>query len=616
MGLSAKLLLFSKQQRQFSQQAFHLKKEIGNLKLRQGRGESLQARQLRGQTQAAAKKLAHHIKYRQRVKKAHRGIKERFEERQREISCLKQREAAGLERIKSLQAELERAAERSAADLKSLMARQKESARKTEREIQEAQGDLARLNLLLAEAEAARQKEAGRAAELAKKQAGLIKERRQEAAGAKRLERQAAASQKEKARLLKKLESARQALKKNSQSVYKLSARSLKARCGGLEHEIQKLENQKRLLAQIIQDLKSQAEQALEEKSRLKAGLEGQIKTQAIQLEKLDLQMKSRAAEARGLLQKERLASNKLLEENSLLRAGRKSLQKALSAQEEGFQSLMLSFRRKYIKNSQSFNDLRAALKKSRAEAAALQRQAHSMRAGFQREKQSLQSEWEKQAKIREGSLSAELKSAHKRAEGLRGEIQSLREERSERARSRESAFEEEIKLLKLKLQNLEAQKREDRERHAQSLKSDYESRISGLNRSYDRKLRHIRTEMENDLCAEKRRGEAFQSMKEKQLKDMESALEAAQKEAHKLKTANFALENSQKEALNRLKKEIAARQGLADQNKHLQDLWHSMQKTSEEKDQKIQSLQSLNKSLSLSLSGGADPALEEEASV
>ena len=380
--------------------------------------------------------------------------------------------------------------------------------------------------------------------------------------------------------LAKELASVRKALEearhKNSKSAHKKQAKELKSINEALEKTKQAMEKS-------LQSLKSQKEQILREKTALI----------------------SKAEANRGEMEKIRALSEKRAKESEFLSAHCASLRKALSRQEEGFQSAMISFRRKYLNSYQKLETLETSLKDSRKEAKTLKSQLLGERESFEREKQSLIEVLEKKAESRAQSFLKELSAAKEENESLKSQVQHTRDKRFAEAREREKSFEEEIKILKLRLQSDEAKSQEEREREKQSLKNEYENRANNLNLSYTRKLRHIRTEMENDLCAEKRRAEIFQSMKEKQLKETDSALGLAQKEAHKLKTANFALENSQKELLEKLKKEIAASQSLMGQNQNLQSLWHDLQKKSEEKDQKIQSLQSLNKSLSLSLSRG-----------
>ena len=142
-----------------------------------------------------------------------------------------------------------------------------------------------------------------------------------------------------------------------------------------------------------------------------------------------------------------------------------------------------------------------------------------------------------------------------------------------------------------------------EQERSVQSVKNEYELRINNSDISYKKRLQNIKTEMENDFLSERRQSEMFKSMKEKQIKEIEITLEQLQKETHKLKTSNFALENSNRETMSQLKKEISKNEYLITQNKNLHSLWHQIQLSLEKKQQQIQSLQKLNKNLSVSFS-------------
>ena len=614
IGLKEKVSLFSRQQRQFNEQSRRLKKEVENLKLVRSRQTGEEARQFKAQTQTASKKLIRLLRYRQKAREAHKQLKNILEKRRKKITLLEKRETVYQMQITAL---LKKCGEAEAAApsrwrkrekaLQDLLAKQKAGGKKQKQELKKSQS-------LIRKLEAACQKALRRADRLGGETASLRKAMKQaggqsasHARGLKSqikslhegrarfqsaLKKSEAARAKESARLVKERDALRAALEKNSRSAHKKRAEELLSKVGGLEGQNHALRKKSRALEKAKRDL----EKSLKSLDGRKNEILGE-KTAII----------SKASAARAALQADleraRALSEKLGEENSFLSGRCKNMRTAFSQQEEGFQSVMMSFRRKHLRVCREMAALEKALKNSQRENESLRGRLQAAGENFESEKQALKAAAEKEAARRGQGLSLELSAEKERAAELESRLQEIREKSGAAALKERGAFEEEIKILKLRLQGGEAKRKEEAERQRQSLKSEYESRVNNLSLSYDRKLRHIRTEMENDLCAEKRRTELFQSMKEKQLKEMESALGAAQKNAHELRTASFALENSQKETMEKLKKEIAAGQSLRSQNQNLQSLWHDMQKKSEEREQKIRSLQSLNRSLSLSLS-------------
>ena len=119
---------------------------------------------------------------------------------------------------------------------------------------------------------------------------------------------------------------------------------------------------------------------------------------------------------------------------------------------------------------------------------------------------------------------------------------------------------------------------------------------------SLNRKFQHIQIEMENDLCSEKKRHEVFKNMKMRQIQEQKDNLSLLQAQNHELKTKKFVLEKSLAETKENLDRYLRENKKWEEKNGNLMVLWQELQKQNETKDQQIQSLQKLNRSLSLSL--------------
>ncbi len=352
-------------------------------------------------------------------------------------------------------------------------------------------------------------------------------------------------------------------------------------------------------LHDLIQILKHQQENFLKENESYKNQLANynlyKQENQTLKDQKENLLKENKSYENQVALYQSYQQENQTLSENY------NNLRRIVSQQEEGFKQSLMSFRKRYMKSykGEKLKSKQAEIKS--AEVLRFKILLEQSQKNFKIEKENLKrmlnSEKEKEIK----ALLTQLDAKNNQTQDAMQNLQKLKIEHNKNLSKLQNEYLEEIQSLKLKLELQSSHFKEEQERAIQSTKNEYESRISGLDISYKKRLQHIRTEMENDLLSERRRSEVFKSMKEKQMEEMEKNLKQLQTETHKLKTSNFALENSNREIVSQLKKEISKNEYLVEQNKNLHNLWHQIQQSLEKKEQQIQSLQKLNKNLSVS---------------
>ena len=271
------------------------------------------------------------------------------------------------------------------------------------------------------------------------------------------------------------------------------------------------------------------------------------------------------------------------------------ALQRALSQQQEGFTAALRSFRKRHI----------AALKvAAREKEEVLKNQTAQLK---QLEKDLQQKEQDLQVcqtlqQQETGSLKQELKKEQELRERTEEEVQTLTSKYQSQLSDKEQQYEEELTKLHTQIQTLSDQKNTDRVREQEALKKEYEHRIQSLTEVHEKKLKTICTEMENDLCSEKRRAEMLQSEKEGEIKRLEQSIEDLSQEVRQLTVRSNTLEKSNQESSGRLKKEISANETVKYQHKQVKELWQNLQTQLEKRNQQVESLQKLNRSLSIQL--------------
>ena len=266
--------------------------------------------------------------------------------------------------------------------------------------------------------------------------------------------------------------------------------------------------------------------------------------------------------------------------EMTALKENYESLRKVLSRQEEGFASALQSLRKKHFKvvkkkeaeQSKKIEDLTTALKSREKDLRESRKETDLF-------KQKLEM-W------RQNRERAGFELSHSQSQ--------LKEEKQRTDR--------EITKLKEEIQNLSHTRKVERLREQEVLKTEYEHRIQLLTETHEKKLKHICAEMENDLCSEKRKTETLKSLKDREIKYLLKNTETISEEARRLKVINHTLETSNKETSERLKREISENTALKHQNSQLKELWRDLQQKSEKQNQQVESLQELNRSLSIQL--------------
>ena len=281
--------------------------------------------------------------------------------------------------------------------------------------------------------------------------------------------------------------------------------------------------------------------------------------------------------------------------EMETLKQNYSALQKTLSQQQEGFMAALRSYRKRHI----------AAMKvvvKEKEEALKNQmRQLERREEELQTKTQDLQAAQTLRQQETD-HLKQELKTERERREQAEERIASLTSEYQSRLNDKEQKYEEELTKLHVQIQTLSDQKNTDHLREREALKREYEHRIQSLTEVHEKKLKTICTEMENDLCSEKRRVEMLKSEKEEEIKRLEQSAEDLSQEVRRLTVRNNTLEQSNREASARLKKEISANETVKYQHKQVKELWQNLQSQLEKRNQQVESLQKLNRSLSVQL--------------
>ena len=277
-------------------------------------------------------------------------------------------------------------------------------------------------------------------------------------------------------------------------------------------------------------------------------------------------------------------------------------LKKALSVGKLGFDQAMLSFQRKYMELYQKQQNLQKQIKQKGILIQSLKDKAILSEKQFLQEKEEAKMQISKQRDKYISELRGELKASREHNKDLESQVYNLKTESEKFVLTEKKQMQEQIKDLSWGKDKELLHREECHKGEIEGLKSDYEQRIANLESGFNRKLQHIRTEMENDLCSEKKRHEIFKDMKNKQMQELKDGLSLLQKQSNELKIQKFVLEKSLGETSKSLDRHLKNSKKWEDQNQNLKTLWQELQKQNETKDQQIRSLQKLNKSLSLSL--------------
>ena len=217
------------------------------------------------------------------------------------------------------------------------------------------------------------------------------------------------------------------------------------------------------------------------------------------------------------------------------------------------------------------------------------------------REKQEAESKFKKEGALRLSQMSGELKAHREHNKSLETQLRTLKASAEEiREREKKKIYSEMDKISREREKSF-LKEIDSKAKEILDLKSSYEVRIKNMESAFQAKLKHIRTELENDLCSERKRYEIFKSMKDRQTQEMEEGAKSLQTKNQELLLKEGIMERSLKEQGDRLSNFSKQNARLKDQNSSLQNLWRDLQSQNEESEQRIQALQKLNKALSLS---------------
>lgn len=370
------------------------------------------------------------------------------------------------------------------------------------------------------------------------------------------------------------------------------------------ERENQKLKKKGNNLNQWAEKLKKEEQLILKENQKIKIQKEEVQEAKKIQGELLNY--KNQVSEF--IRQKEQLQSefaeqiNLFNKERDSLKFQCESFKKVLSTGKLGFDQAMLSFQRKYIKLYQSWKELQEQTEEKTKLVQMLKDKAEQSKKQLSQEKEESEAQIRQQKDKHIRELCEELKASKKYNKDLENQLQTLKT-------TSKDLFLKEKNQMQKKIQDLMWNKDKNflhfEEKHkteVESLKSDHERQISNLESGFKKKLQHIRIEMENDLCSEKKRYEIFKNMKMKQMGELKDSLSVLQTQNHELKTKKFVLEKSLGKTKESLDKYLKNNKKWENQSQILNTLWQDLHKQNEAKDIQIRSLQKLNRSLSLSL--------------
>ncbi len=287
-----------------------------------------------------------------------------------------------------------------------------------------------------------------------------------------------------------------------------------------------------------------------------------------------------------------------ITKEKEALKSQCENLKRVLSSGKLGFDQAILSFQNKYAALYQNHKKSQKALEEKISHIQTLEKNISQFKTQSLQEKENIKKEKERHI----NELCGELNAVKEHNRDMEKQIQKLQAKENHPFLKEKKQLEEEIKRLRWDKDKNIMLIKEHNIKEIENLKSDYEKRINKLSDSFQKKLRHIRIEMENDLCSEKKRYETFKNIKGQQIKDTQNNLTLLQKENQELKTKQFVLEKSLEESQTNINKQLKSNKNLEDQNESLKTLWQDLQKKTETQEQQIHSLQKLNKSLSLLL--------------
>ena len=369
---------------------------------------------------------------------------------------------------------------------------------------------------------------------------------------------------------------------------YQLQIDKLNKQIQHLKEKLQKSAPQKKQLKEELKQSYKQEKQLQkeQEKSQNQIAL---LKTQLQQLNKEQILLKEELKDRQACINQK---DQNLKDIENLYN----NLREVITQQEEGFTQNLQSYQRKYQESLKSFTkeekNLKMNLDNSQKQIQELQE------ANNQKETliESLKSQHSKQLY----SLQQDMEGGLAYRKELENEIRNLKTEQESAFYEKEKTWEIKAGQEILKYKNSYETLKTEVQRELAALKTEQKQQIQKLCQAHEKRIRHICTEMENDLLNETKRLETLKTIKNRQIKEMESNLKSLQDELYKTKTENISFQKENKVSEESLNKEILKNAELENKNKNLKSLWENLQQELEKRNQQIVSLQKLNRDLSL----------------
>ena len=375
----------------------------------------------------------------------------------------------------------------------------------------------------------------------------------------------------------------------------------------------EKLKNHKPRASHLKEELKKKENRIkqLESGQKIKESQITLLKEKALESQKTETFLKEKLNNSES----EKTQMEKNLKETTVLY---NNIREIVSRLEEGFFEAMKSYQRKhqkflklFAKKEQDFNEILKNLREQNQRLKTLDQkketELETLKSQHRRQIHSLQQD-------RQGSLDY--------TEELEREIRNLKKTQDLNMQEKEKSWRKKAGEEILKYKKAYDTLKTESGKNLANLKLENEKHIEALCLGYEKKFRHIRTEMENDILNETKRAETLKKIKNRQITNMESNLKSLQEELYKTKAENLSFKKTEKISEESLKKESLSNITLKKQNKHLQTLWENAQRELEKRNQQVASLQKLNKDLSLlftekkAMSDGNKPQSPSEAAL
>ena len=355
---------------------------------------------------------------------------------------------------------------------------------------------------------------------------------------------------------------------------------SLEKKCKGLEQSLAEREKS-------IQEIRNQNKSFQKNQESVE-----KYKNQIVDLREQKELIKSDFIHQLGCFAKER----------ELLKFQSAQMQKAISAGKLGFDQAMISVHKKYRELYKNYDKMKKDCIEAKKEKKIFSDQLSRSKKQFMKDKEELEFKIKKEKDRKIKELSGEVQSLREGNQSLENQIQYFKK----KARS---LFEKEKKQIQEEAHQLFVHGEKNlsrlKEKHLEeitNLKMEYEDRIKNMEVAFDKRNKHLRIEMENDLCGERKRYEVFKEIKSQESREIKAHLVVFQQEAHKLKSKTAILEKNLSDNQKQFEKYFQKSKKEENQNHKLKSLCRDLQKENEAKIQQIESLQKLNRALSLSL--------------